>query len=77
MKQPTDPLTLDMLIEQLNKLRETISGNTEVLIPEAGGLERPLANAVWLKVVPSEDAIYRVSEDFSERKESQLAVVIN
>ena len=77
MKQSTDPLTLDMLIEQLNKLRETISGNTEVLIPESVGLKRPLANAVWLNVVPSDDATYRVSEDYSERKETQLAIVIN
>lgn len=77
MKQPTDPLTLDMLIEQLNKLRQTISGNTEVLIPEAEGLERPLANAVWLNVIPSDDTTYRVSEDYSRRKETQLAIVIN
>jgi hypothetical protein len=77
MKQPTDPLTLDMLIEQLVKLREDMSGDTEILIPDSPDLKRPLANAAWLNVVASATGSYRVSQDHARRKETQLAIVIN
>ena len=77
MKLPTEPLTLDMLIEQLSKLREDMSGDTEILIPDAPGLKRPVANAAWLDVIPSGIGTYVVPETIAKRDEKQLAIVIN
>jgi hypothetical protein len=77
-KQPSDPLTLDMLIDQLRRLREQMRGDTEVLIPEATALRRPVTmNAVWIDVVHRGNGAYEVPKRPAHPYEQQLAIIIH